>query len=74
VYLGGDHPNYFYILLRGDLRRDEVNGVRVCIDLILSREGGYGAIYNRYVYSLKRLACVTFPGCFEEKKEKTKYT
>ena len=58
-------------MLRGDLGRD--GGVEcVCVDLI-DLERANVALFIIDVYSLKRLACVTFPEFFEEKKEKTKY-
>jgi len=42
----------------------------VCADLIELRSADIALFI---MYSLKRLACVTFPGFFEERKKKTKY-
>ena len=45
----------------------------VCADLIDSKRADTALYIIMCVYSHKRLACVTFPGFFEERKKKTKY-
>jgi hypothetical protein len=60
--------------LRGDLKWS--GGTECVCRLDFNLERADTALYIIYVYSLKRLACVTFPGFFEERKKrkKTRYT